>query len=160
VHLESDGPGQGSRFCVRLPRVQPPASDADSEARAPAPAKACRILIADDNADAAETLAMLLEADGHEVSTAGNGVEAIARVRELAPQVAFIDLGMPVMGGLEAARRIRALPDGAAIKLVALTGWGQQSDRERSREAGFDLHLVKPLSLRALQEALAQLRGR
>jgi len=160
VHLESDGPGQGSRFCVRLPRVEPPASDADSEARAPAPARACRILIADDNADAAETLAMLLEADGHEVSTAGNGVEAIARVKELGPQVAFIDLGMPVMGGLEAARRIRALPDGAAIKLVALTGWGQPSDRERTREAGFDLHLVKPLSMRALQEALAQLRGR
>ncbi|GAB3772276.1 hypothetical protein GCM10028796_42610 [Ramlibacter monticola] len=158
VHVESDGPGQGSRFCVRLPRVAPPAA-ASSRAQELLPAAACRILVADDNADAAETLALLLEADGHEVMTAGNGVEAIARVRQFAPQVAFLDLEMPVMGGLEAARRIRALPEGGAVKLVALTGWGQTSDRERTREAGFDLHLVKPLGAQALQEALAQLRA-
>jgi PAS domain S-box-containing protein len=159
VHLESDGPGRGSRFCVRLPRVASPAPEAASHGRHAAAPAACRILIADDNADAAETLALLLEAEGHAVATAGNGVEAIARVRQFQPHVAFIDIGMPVMGGIEAARRIRDLPEGPGVKLVALTGWGQAGDRERTREAGFDLHLVKPLGLEALQQALTELRG-
>jgi PAS domain S-box-containing protein len=158
VEVESDGPGQGSRFRVRLPRAASPESAGVAEAEAPH-AGACRILIADDNGDAAETLAMLLEVDGHEVATACDGIEAIARLKEFGPDVAFLDLGMPVMGGLEAARQIRSLPGGDRVRLVALTGWGQPSDRERTREAGFDLHLVKPLTARALQEALAQLRG-
>jgi PAS domain S-box-containing protein len=158
VHVESDGAGQGSRFCVRLPRIAAPAQATGAESEAPRPAGACRILIADDNADAAETLAMLLEVDGHEVATASDGVEAIARVKEFQPDIAFLDIGMPVMGGLEAARQIRGLPVGDRIRLVALTGWGQPADRERTEAAGFDLHLVKPLTVSALHDALAQLR--
>jgi PAS domain S-box-containing protein len=157
VQVESDGAGRGCRFSVRLPRVAVPAQVAGGVEDAPGSAAACRILIADDNADAAETLAMLLEAEGHEVATACDGIEAIARVKEFQPDVAFLDIGMPVMGGLEAARQIRGLTGGDRIRLVALTGWGQPGDRERTRAAGFDLHLVKPLTGRALHEALAQL---
>jgi PAS domain S-box-containing protein len=158
VEVESDGPGQGSRFCVRLPRVPAPGRHADADAEDPRPAGACRILVADDNADAAETLAMLLEADGHEVATAGDGIEAIARVKEFRPDIVFLDIGMPVMGGLEAAQQIRALASGREVRLVALTGWGQPSDRGRTEAAGFDLHLVKPLTAAALHDALARLR--
>ncbi|MEJ8839840.1 hybrid sensor histidine kinase/response regulator [Ramlibacter sp. AN1133] len=159
VSVESAGPGQGSRFCVRLPRVAAPGQAAGGGVEAPRAGGACRILIADDNADAAETLAMLFAAGGHEVATACDGVEAIARVKEFQPEIAFLDIGMPVMGGLEAARQIRGLPAGDRVRLVALTGWGQPADRERTREAGFDLHLVKPLTLEALQDALAQMRS-
>jgi CheY-like chemotaxis protein/anti-sigma regulatory factor (Ser/Thr protein kinase) len=158
VHVESEGAGRGCRFCVRLPCVPAPVrADAEGPEEAPIPG-ACRILVADDNADAAETLAMLLEAQGHEVAIACDGLEALARVQEFAPHVAFLDIGMPVMNGLEAARQIRRLPVAAHLRLVALTGWCQPSDRERTREAGFDLHLVKPLSARALEEALAGVR--
>ena len=160
VEVASDGPGQGSRFCVRLPRAAAPRRDAGSEGEAAPAAVACRILIADDNADAAETLAMLLEADGHTVATAGDGSEAIARVREFHPDIAFLDIGMPVMGGIEAARQIRAMAGADGVRLVALTGWGQPADRERTRVAGFDLHLVKPLTAAALADALARLRPR
>ena len=157
VEVQSDGSGQGSQFCVRLPRVAEPQELAGDPREAARASAACRILIADDNVDAAETLAMLLEADGHEVATASNGVEAVGRIAEFQPDIAFLDLGMPVMGGLEAARAIRSLPAGAAVRLVALTGWGQASDRERTRDAGFDLHLVKPLTAAALNDALARL---
>jgi CheY-like chemotaxis protein len=158
VTVESDGPGEGSRFCVRLPRVVAPAQAGDAGAEEARPAAGCRILIADDNADAAETLAMLLEIECHEVATACDGIEAIARVKDFRPDIAFLDIGMPVMGGLEAARQIRGLPAGERVRLVALTGWGQPADRERTAAAGFDLHLVKPLTASALQEALDQLR--
>jgi CheY-like chemotaxis protein len=92
------------------------------------------------------------------VATASDGAEAIARTKEFRPHVVFLDLGMPGMGGIDAARGIRELPAGDSIRLVALTGWGQPNDRERTREAGFDLHLVKPLTMGALQDAMAQLR--
>jgi PAS domain S-box-containing protein len=157
VAVQSDGPGHGCRFTVHLPRVDLPEAAADSPDEPERPATSCRILIADDNADAAETLAMLLEVDGHEVATACDGIEAIAQVKAFAPDVAFLDIGMPVMGGLDAARQIRLLPEGRNLKLVALTGWGGASDRERTRDAGFDLHLVKPLTTQALREALALL---
>ncbi|HET8744488.1 MAG TPA: ATP-binding protein [Ramlibacter sp.] len=159
VQVESEGAGKGCRFTVRLPRAAAPLQDARADAEAPVPARPCRILIADDNADAADSLAMLLEAEGHAVATALDGAQAVERVQEFQPDVAFLDLGMPVMGGLEAARRIRGLPAGGRVRLVALTGWSQASDRERTRAAGFDLHLVKPLTARALQEALVQLRA-
>ena len=157
VQVESEGPGHGSLFCVRLPRVASPGQAADVETDAPRRPGTLRILVTDDNADAAESLALLLEAEGHEVATACDGIEALARVKEFEPDVVFLDIGMPVMGGLEAARQIRGLPDGARIRLVALTGWGQPADRERTHSAGFDLHLVKPLSARALREALVPL---
>jgi CheY-like chemotaxis protein/anti-sigma regulatory factor (Ser/Thr protein kinase) len=158
VTVDSEGPGKGSTFCVRLPRAvattpAAPAPSAEESAARSAPAPR-RLLIADDNEDAADTLAILLRVDGHEVVTAADGVQAVEQVRSFSPDLAFIDLGMPGMSGLQAAREIRRLPGGDRIRLVALTGWGQAADRERSRMAGFDLHLVKPLSAAGLREAL------
>jgi PAS domain S-box-containing protein len=154
VEVQSEGSGRGSTFRVLLPRVDPP--------RTPAPVGSTelgipprRILVADDNADAAETLATLLRAAGHEVRTAANGREAVALAREFRPEVAFLDLGMPVMDGLEAARELRADAALPGIRLVALTGWGQATDRQRTADAGFDLHLVKPVTASGLQAALA-----
>jgi PAS domain S-box-containing protein len=159
VWVESPGPGQGSRFCVRLPRVDRASAIARQQTQRP-DRKPLRILVADDNADAAESLAMLLQADGHEVTTASNGLEAVEHALAESPAVAFLDLGMPVMDGLEAARRIRARRR-ERIVLVALTGWGQPLDREHTREVGFDLHLVKPVSMQSLDQALslAEARG-
>jgi len=153
ITVHSEGIGRGSTFEVRLPRVHGSAS-ARTAATAPA-ASAHRILVADDNADAAETLASLLRADGHEVATAANGAEAVQLAMDFRPDVAFIDLGMPVMDGFEAARRIRGQVAGKKMRLVALTGWGQPADRRRTAEAGFDLHLVKPLTTEGLSQALA-----
>jgi CheY-like chemotaxis protein len=115
-----------------------------------------RILLADDNNDALESLATLLELNGHQVFTAANGALALERAREHMPDVALLDIGMPLLDGYEVARRIRAQPWGRSITLVALTGWGQDSDRHRSREAGFDSHLVKPLDLDKLTEVLSR----
>jgi two-component system CheB/CheR fusion protein len=116
-----------------------------------------RILVADDNADALESLALLLEMGGHEIFSAANGAEALESAERHQPEVALLDIGMPHFDGYEVARRIRAQPWGKQITLVALTGWGQEADRRRSREAGFDSHLVKPLDLDKLSALLAQL---
>src|SRR6185437_14914721 len=111
-----------------------------------------RILVADDNNDALESLATLLQLSGHEVYTAANGAIALESAEQNRPEVALLDIGMPKLDGYEVARRIRAQPWGQRITLVALTGWGQDSDRRRSQEAGFDSHLVKPLDLDKLTE--------
>ena len=116
-----------------------------------------RILIADDNNDALESLATLLQLSGHEVFTATNGGTALQSAERHMPEVALLDIGMPMLDGYEVAKRIRAQPWGQRITLVALTGWGQDSDRRRSREAGFDSHLVKPLDLETLTDLLARL---
>jgi len=116
-----------------------------------------RILIADDNNDALESLATLLELSGHEVYTATNGGTALQSAERHLPEVVLLDIGMPLLDGYEVAKRIRAQPWGQRITLVALTGWGQDSDRRRSREAGFDSHLVKPLDLETLTDLLARL---
>ncbi len=155
VTVCSDGPGSGSAFTVRLPLAlhQP---EAFAKPSAPAASARCRILIADDNADALESLALLLECDGHEVWKAANGAEACELAAAHCPQLALLDLGMPVLDGFDAARRIREQPGGRDMLLVALSGWGQQSDVARSRECGFDFHLVKPASFEALNELLAR----
>jgi CheY-like chemotaxis protein len=116
-----------------------------------------RILVADDNSDALESLAILLELGGHEVFSAANGALALESAERHLPEVALLDIGMPKLDGYEVARRIRAQPWGRRITLVALTGWGQDSDRRRSGEAGFDSHLVKPLDLDKLMELLGRL---
>jgi two-component system CheB/CheR fusion protein len=116
-----------------------------------------RILIADDNVDALDSLAMLLELNGHEVFTALNGALAVDSAELHRPEIALLDIGMPKLDGYEVARRIRAMPWGSHVTLVALTGWGQDSDRRRSNESGFDLHLVKPLDLDRLAELLDRL---
>ena len=116
-----------------------------------------RILLADDNNDALESLATLLELGGHEVVTANNGAVALECAERHRPEVVLLDIGMPMLDGYEVARRIRVQPWGQKITLVALTGWGQDSDRRRSREAGFDSHLVKPLDMDKLTELLEKL---
>jgi CheY-like chemotaxis protein len=159
-------PPRGSEFVVRLPTV---AAAVDPGAPAPiaapgggaAPRRARpRVLIADDNVDAAAALAELLEELGAETRVAHDGEEAVAAAAAFRPEVAFLDVGMPKLDGHEAGRRIRAEPWGAAIVLVALTGWGQPDDRQKSREAGFDEHLVKPAPIETLEKVLAAAAAR
>ena len=113
-----------------------------------------QILVVDDNADAGHTLSILLKLDGHDVRTAHNGLEAVEVTEQFAPEVILMDVGMPKLDGCEVARRVRAQSWGRDAVLVALTGWGQEVDRRRSREAGFDLHLVKPVDPATLCDML------
>jgi CheY-like chemotaxis protein len=115
-----------------------------------------RILVADDTPDALESLALLLECDGHEVWKAANGAEAFELAEKCQPHLALLDIGMPVLDGYEAARRIRSETWGKGMMLVALSGWGQSSDVQRSRDSGFDTHLVKPASFDALAQLLSR----
>jgi CheY-like chemotaxis protein len=125
-----------------------------SDAKSAAP-PARRVLVVDDNEDAAESLAALLRIFGHEVGVALDGEQALALAPELRPDIVLLDLGMPRMDGHEVARRMRAAPWGGAMKIVALSGFGDSSDRNRSLEAGCDDHLVKPVSPTDLQSVLA-----
>ncbi|VTU45327.1 hybrid sensor histidine kinase/response regulator [Variovorax sp. PBL-E5] len=149
----SEGVGKGSRFEIRLP-LTPRTAPADSaEARTGPGALAepgYRILIADDLRDTADSLALLLEAMGHVVEVAYDGEQALRLAGAMQPEVVLLDLGMPRLNGYEACRQIRATPWGAAATLVAQTGWGQAHDRERTRAAGFDHHLIKPVQPEAL----------
>jgi CheY-like chemotaxis protein len=153
VTASSDGPGLGSTFEVRLPLA---AVDTQAQ-RSSNGHKAFdgrRLLVVDDNQDAAETLETLLQSLGATVATAGNGREALAQFTRFEPDAVLLDIGMPGMDGYEVARRIRALPAGAGTPLIAVTGWGQQEDVRRSFEAGFDHHLVKPLDVDRLWELI------
>lgn len=156
---KSAGVGHGSCFVVRLPLAHaealPPATVATGVA-APAGARQ-RILILDDNEDAAQTLGDLLGLMGHTVELAHTGREAVTVAHRFRPEIAFLDIGLPDISGYEVARLIRAAPELEGIYLVALTGWGAAEDRAKSAEAGFDLHLTKPVSLDALKEALPDL---
>ncbi|MBL8798514.1 MAG: PAS domain S-box protein [Planctomycetia bacterium] len=160
VEARSAGPGQGSEFVVRLPAAEAPAP------ATPPPAVASesndgstrrRILVVDDNRDAAASLAMFLQLIGHDVQIAHDGPEALEMAGAFAPEVVLLDIGMPRMNGYDAARHIRAQPWGQSMFLVALTGWGQESDKQQAREAGFDLHLTKPVEPEALEKVLAEL---
>ncbi len=113
-----------------------------------------RVLVVDDNKDAANSLAMILTLEGHEVESVYTAHDALARVLSFKPDVALLDIGLPEMNGYELARRLREQPEVEEIRLVALTGYGQAEDKERACAAGFDDHLVKPADLRALQRAL------
>jgi signal transduction histidine kinase len=161
ISAYSEGTGRGSEFVIRLPlllETTQSANGTQSSARTDdAPPVRRRILVADDNADALETLATVLELGGHEVFSAANGSLALESAERHLPEVALLDIGMPLLDGYEVARRIRAQAWGKRITLVALTGWGQDSDRRRSQEAGFDSHLVKPLDLEKLTQLLARL---
>ena len=115
-----------------------------------------RILVADDNVDAADTLAELLRLHGHQVAAANDGEQAIEGCRHLRPEVALLDIGMPKKNGYEVAQWIRSQPDGDEVLLAAITGWGQSADKERAEKAGFDRHLTKPIDYAELE---ALLRG-
>jgi CheY-like chemotaxis protein len=152
--------GEGSEFIVRIPLLDSLPTAAEHAIRAAAATQPRhRILVADDNPDALESLALLLECDGHEVWKAANGAEAFELAEKCQPQLALLDIGMPVIDGYEAARRIRSETWGKAMMLVALSGWGQSSDVQRSRDSGFDTHLVKPASFDALAQLLARVPG-
>ena len=156
VGVHSDGLGRGSEFTVRLP-VLVDATEELSPAPAAveqAPAPGRRVLIVDDSEDGAESLAMLLQFGGHETYKAHDGLAAIEAARRLRPDVVLLDIGLPGLNGYEVCSRIRQEPWGKGVTLVALTGWGQDEDRDRSREAGFDAHMVKPVDFDALLKLL------
>ena len=160
VEVHSEGLGRGTELVVRLPLAAPP--DAAEPAPAPAAASAVvprRILVVDDNRDAVESLSLLLEIDGHTVLAAYDGQEAVASAAAHRPDVVLLDIGLPELNGYEVAQMIRAEPWGAQVLLVALTGWGQDEDRRKSQQAGFDAHLVKPVEYQALAELLARAGG-
>jgi PAS domain S-box-containing protein len=154
VEARSEGLGRGSEFVVRLPALgesRPP----QPRVGQPSPAVGRRILIVDDNEDGAESLALLLRLGGHETYTAHDGLDAVEAAERLRPQAVLLDIGLPGLNGYEVCRRLRQKPWGKDLMLVAVTGWGQDVDRKRSREAGFDTHIVKPVDPDALLRLLS-----
>jgi signal transduction histidine kinase/ActR/RegA family two-component response regulator len=153
IDARSDGPDRGSTFIVRIPRVMLATPTSTSQAIATTrPALSRRILVADDNRDAAESLAMLLSHDGHEIRLAHDGEQALSMLTTFNADVALLDLGMPHLSGYDVAKHIRA--NNSDMLLIAITGWGQSSDREKSAAAGFDHHLTKPVDYDALSALL------
>jgi signal transduction histidine kinase len=153
VDAQSAGTNRGSTFIVRLPLAEHVEGTAiPAGATSPRPTR--RVLVVDDNTDAAETLSMLLDLEGHETRVAHDGESALAIAAEFRPDIVFLDIGMPGMNGYETARRLREA-QGASLRIVALTGWGADDDRRRAHEAGFDRHLVKPVDPAMLASALA-----
>jgi PAS domain S-box-containing protein len=163
VVAESPGVGSGSTFTVRLPVFEESyASIADAlgdQVTVPAGAR-WRILVVDDNPDSAASMAMMLTLTGNEVRTARDGIEAVEIAQAFRPEAILMDVGMPRLNGYEATRLIREQPWGRSVKIVALTGWGQQADKLQSREAGCDAHLVKPVALSELEKLLTELEVR
>jgi PAS domain S-box-containing protein len=150
----SEGAGKGSVFTLRLPLAHGAAAGEPQAAEPPAASVARRVLVVDDNVDAAATLAMVLRSLGHEARVEHDGLSALAAVAEFKPDAVLLDIGMPGLDGYEVARRMRAMSEGAAVRIIAVTGWGQEADRARSREAGFDVHLVKPVEPNELAKVL------
>jgi PAS domain S-box-containing protein len=159
IAVHSEGEGKGAEFVVRLPLLEterqvPAVGRGEHNGEA---AASCRILVVDDNVDAAESLAMLLSISGHQVRTANNGLAGLDQVSSFRPDVVLLDLGMPGIDGYETARKIRESQSDKQPFVVALTGWGQDEDRRRTKEAGFDFHMVKPVDTTALQDLLSTL---
>ena len=158
ISAHSAGPGLGSEFVVRLPLAESAAATAMAKAAATgaaAPPPPCRVLVADDLRDSADSLGLLIELMGHTVEIAYDGEAALSAAERFRPDIVLLDLGMPKLDGFEVSRRIRAAPWSESMRLVAQSGWGQEEDRRRTAEAGFDHHLVKPIDPTAL-EALMQ----
>lgn len=157
VEAHSAGAGQGSEFVVRLPALDRPDLPPEASKNEPMPATPHRILVVDDNRDAAESLAKLLELAGNETHVASDGLEGVREAERLKPDLVLLDIGLPKLNGYDACRRIRDQPWSKQTTLIALTGWGQEEDRQKAREAGFDSHLVKPLDYDALMRVLDSL---
>jgi PAS domain S-box-containing protein len=163
VEARSEGLGRGSEFIVRLPLAQDEGERTKDEGNgavgpsSPVPRPARKVLVVDDNRDAADTLVMILRMMGHEIATAYDGEEAVQTAAEFRPDVIFLDIGLPRMNGYEVARHIRAQPWGREIALIALSGWGQEEDKRRALEAGIDQHLTKPVEATILANLLARL---
>ncbi len=155
LRVHSAGESKGSEFTLRVPLRVVPAQPHAPSTQPSVDTPARRVLIVDDNDDAAVTLQLLLTSLGHETSVARTGIEALERAPEFRPDVVLLDIGLPGLDGYEVARRLRAQDTQRVVRLVAITGWGQPDDRARAQEAGFDLHLVKPVGPEDLQKALA-----
>ncbi|MGE5152843.1 MAG: PAS domain S-box protein [Bdellovibrio bacteriovorus] len=162
IEARSEGLGRGSSLIVRLPVLAAPTTTQSTQPKgsgASDPVVPLRILVADDNRDVVESLALLLELTGHRVERAYDGLEAVEAAERYRPDLVLLDIGMPKLDGYEACRRIRGQPWGRHMLIVALTGWGQEDDRRRSKAAGFDRHLVKPVAPADLLRLLAERRG-
>ncbi len=161
ISVRSDGVGQGACFTVRLPLpALPDAAVVQPAVRRKSSTQGLRLLVADDNVDSASTLQVLLDLMGHDVVVANDGQAALdAAMREM-PDVAILDIGMPGLNGYEVARRLRAERNPASLGLIAITGWGQASDKETAAAAGFDHHLVKPVAPEAVIDLLAAYQAR
>ena len=155
IAAHSEGSGRGSRFVLRLPRVEEPLMSLDLALPGSAAQANCSALIVEDNADGREMMAMLLDSFGTRVLQAADGAEGLQMARMHQPDIALVDIGLPGMDGYEVARRLRADPATCNIRLVALTGYGLHEDQQRALLAGFDLHLVKPVPPDRLREAIA-----
>jgi CheY-like chemotaxis protein len=156
IAASSEGPNRGSSFVVRLPRIRPVETTTASVKQVRVKTVPQRIVVIEDNRDARETLRMLLELAGHEVFEAEEGGRGLELLRSKRPQIALIDVGLPGLDGYDVAKRFRAQALNSEVVLVALTGYGTEDARRRSREAGFDHHLVKPVKAEFLDELLAQ----
>jgi CheY-like chemotaxis protein len=162
IRARSPGLGLGSEFLVYLPALAKPAVHEDAPAgslqRTSQPSRSgVRVLLVDDNKDAVEVLAELLQTYGHEVMVAHDGPQALSIVPAFRPHAVLLDIGLPVMDGYELARRLREMETGHSLLLVAVTGYGQDTDKVKSREAGFDVHLVKPVEFATVLPLLADL---
>jgi len=161
TEASSAGPGQGAEFVVRLPvAATPAAGESVPHAGRPGSGRGLRVLVVDDNADLVDMLAVVIESAGHDVRKALDGASAISAARLYKPDVVLLDLGLPILGGLDVARELRRHGETAAAKLVALTGWGQADDRRRTKEAGFDAHLTKPTDPDQLERLLREFASR
>ncbi|AUX44499.1 hypothetical protein SOCE26_059630 [Sorangium cellulosum] len=160
VRAVSEGPGCGSEFIVQLPRLTKPAASASRSAPAEGAGKKSCILVVDDNRDSAESMAMLLRRMGHEVHVAFDGPSALDLATRLRPDVVLLDIGMPGMSGHDVARELRRIPDLAGLSLFAMTGYGQDADRRATQEAGFDVHLIKPITGDVLRRHLDDIANR
>jgi CheY-like chemotaxis protein len=160
VQAYSEGPGRGSEFVVSLPTISGPHEDRKSAVEAPPRvAMRTRILVVDDNLDSATSMSLLLKLDGHDVKMAHDGPAALACAKAFHPQVILLDIGLPGMSGYEVARELRRDESFADVVLIALTGYGQAEDRRKSKAAGFDHHLTKPLDDDALATVLDSMLG-
>jgi PAS domain S-box-containing protein len=155
INAQSEGPGKGCEFVVRIPMAAESTGTSTSQPAGKLSPPKQRILVVDDNKDSGDTLSLLLRLKGHDVRTARDGLEAVDLTAEFTPHVILMDVGMPKMNGYDATRRIRELPCGRDILIVALTGWGQSEDVQRSADAGCSAHLVKPVDFTALEMLLA-----
>jgi signal transduction histidine kinase/ActR/RegA family two-component response regulator len=157
IEAKSEGLGRGCTFTVRVPALpEAPVATSARPGEAPTLQQAQRVLVVDDNYDAADSLSMLLEALGHQTRTAHSGPEAVVAAEEFLPDLIFLDIGLPGLSGYEVARRLRKRAEIASAMLVALTGWGKEEDRRKALEAGFDVHLTKPVDLKAIETVLAK----
>jgi CheY-like chemotaxis protein len=160
IEARSEGLGKGSEFIVRLPMAQSTSTTTQDQVHSdiPTPVRR-RILIADDNRDVLDTFEVMLQMHGHDVATASDGLEVLEKAAAFRPEVIVLDIGMPNLDGFETARRLRQEPWGRDAVLIAVTGWGHEKDKQQSAQAGFNIHLVKPVDANTILKHLENWNG-